>query len=153
MNRVLLYTFLFVLQVAHTPSVHAGSTLTDVTPDDVAKQPLGLRVETEAHDDGTVSFDVFVTSGRDGLSPRREGRLEIAREELVKKDPGKNLPIQGPMIWCSIREVNEDGVLHFTFGLPRDMLPRASFQFRNYEPRGMPSMDVYRLLLKEFATR
>ena len=150
MKWVLLCTHFFVL-VACVPLVYAASTLTDITPDNVAEQPLGLRVATEAQDDGTVRFDVFVTSGRDAVSPRRDGRLEIAREDIVKKDPGKNLPLQRPVIWCSVRELSEDGTLHFTFGLPLDTLARATFQFRNYEPRGMPSMDVYRLLLKEFA--
>lgn len=132
-------------------SVEAASTLTDVTPATIAAQPFGFRVETESNENGSVRFDVFVSTGRDSLSPRREGRLEITREDVVKKQPGKNLPVQHVVLWTSVREVNEGDTLHFSFGVPREMLKKASFQFRNYDPNGMPAMDVFRFIIAEFA--
>ena len=63
MRLLLAVAIVFAVQVVGAPAVRSISTRTDVTPDNVGKQPLGLRVESEAHDDGTVRFDVFVSSG------------------------------------------------------------------------------------------
>jgi len=37
--------------------------------------------------------------------------------------------------------------------LAREFVPKATFQFRNYDPSGMPSMDVYRFVLREFVAK
>lgn len=147
----------FVVAVAITSLsgqlANAASTMVDITPNNISKQALTVRVETEANADGTIRFDVLVAPGRDTISPRREGRLEILRDKIARQEPGKNLPFQPPVLWCSVREVSEGDTLTYTFGLPRELLPRAHFQFRNYEPRGMPSMDVLRVLLEDFVAR
>lgn len=150
MRRSLLHMLPLLILAIHA---EAASTLTDVAPQSLGQLALGIRIESETREDSTVRFDIFVTSGSDSISPRREGRLEVYREAVVPKGVGKNPPFQPPLLWCNVNEMSEDGVLHFTFGLPADWLRRACFQFRNYDPRGHPSMDVYRVLLKEFVRR
>jgi hypothetical protein len=54
------------------------------------------------------------------------------------------------MVHCSVRELVENGVLHFSFGLARQFVANATFQFRNYDPNGMPSMEVFRFVLRDF---
>jgi hypothetical protein len=146
-----LFALILVLQVATAPSLHADSMVFEVTPQNIAKQSLQLRVETEANAHDVIRFDVFVAAGRDQISPRRAGRLEIAHQSIAGSQPGEGTALPWPMIWCSVSEKAEADALHYTFGIARQMLPQASFQFLNYEPHGMPSMDAFRFMLADFA--
>jgi hypothetical protein len=150
MRQAILFAVGIALISAQSTS--AASTMVDVTPNNLSKQRLSVRLETDEAD-GTIRFDIVVAPGQDTISPRREGRLEVLRDKVARKEPGKNLPFQPPLLWCSVGEVSKGDSLTYTFGLPRNLLPRAQFQFRNYEPNGMPSMDVLRLLLEDFAPK
>jgi hypothetical protein len=142
---------LLVALVFAPPAAQAGSKLLDVSPENISAQPLELRVTNEDDGHGSVRFDIFVVGGSDSISRNREGRLEIARDEVEKPKSGENEEVPWPATWCSVRETEESGKLVYTFGVAKDMLSRATFQFRNYDPNGMPSMDVYRFLLWEWA--
>ena len=148
-----LLIVILALQVCIAPTGGADSQLTEVTRESIGTQPLSLRVETEAYDDDTIAFDVFVAASRDAISPHREGRLEIARQDLPKTVKGQMPTFPRPMIWCNFQEVEKDGVLQYSFGVHREMLLKASFEFRNYDAGGMPSMDVYVFRLSEFAAK
>ena len=139
-----------LLSTVGIQSAVALSTVTDVTRRNIAGQPLAIRVESEVYRDDIVAFRIYVAPGKREISPHRAGRFEVAGEDLeLRKDVIDATP--QPLIWCEVHERDDDGVLEYSFGLPKDMLPRASFTFRNYEPHGMPAFDGYRVLLEEFA--
>ena len=128
-------------------SAHAASRVIQVTPENLASGDIRFRVEAESYDNDSIFFRVFVSGDSTALSPRREGRLEIAPEG---PGGGASGPRPQPVLWCSVREISQDGVLEYEFGLPQGWLSRATFMFRNYHPR-MPSMDEYDLRLERFA--
>lgn len=148
--RKLLTAGLLGVWVGSLSPLYAASTFVDVVPETLTSQPLTFSVTAESDEHDTVHFDVFVSTGHQAISPYREGRFEIARDHVVPRRRGEAGELPRPIVYCSVRELNDDGALHFRFGLERRLVPKATFQFRNYDPNGMPSMDVFRFVLSAF---
>ena len=150
MNRLALAVA--VLVTLDQSPANAVSFVHDVTPANIDKHSLQIRVDSDTYSADTVVFSVFISSGREDVSPLRTGRLELAAEKLEKREDALQ-PCPRAVLWCSVEEQVEGSTLKYSFGLPRDELQRASFTFRNGEPHGMPAFDGYRVLLKEFSPK
>ena len=147
----LTFAMVALVTLGQSPAT-AVSLVYDVTPANIDKQSLQIGVNSESYSADTVVFRVSISSGRNDVSPLRTGRLELAATELEKREDALQ-PCPPAVFWCSVQEEAEEGTFKYSFGLPRDALPRASFTFRNGEPSGMPAFDGYRVLLKEFAPK
>jgi len=145
--RTASITALVVVLSGLGPPAHGASNAIDVTPENVEQLPVALHVEATAGLQETVTFTVTVQQDSQLVSTRHEGRLEVLFEPPTPFDGTASL--QRPALWCSIREEVDKNQLVYRFGVSQEMLPKATFQFRSYDPT-MPSMDLYRLFLGTF---
>jgi hypothetical protein len=51
---------------------------------------------------------------------------------------------------CDVQERKVDDGLQYMFGIRNTFLGDATFTFRNFDPSGMPSADMYKLNLNDF---
>jgi hypothetical protein len=135
----------------------AASTVTVVTPANVLTQPLQFRVDSESYDDGTVRFEVFVSPGSSAISPRHDARFAVWGED-PKDEPeegfGARPLFKRPvtLVVSSVREDSLDAGLRYEVQTHRNLVPRVSLTFLNYEPLGMPAFDGYEIILGQFVT-
>jgi len=131
----------------------AASRLTDVTPANVAKQPLTLRVEHESYENGIVRFEVFVSDDREVVSPHREGRFVVWQEEVEAREDATRGPSTRPPVRtaCRVEEEMIERGLCYQVQVHRELIGRVTFTFFNYDADGMPAFNGYELLLGEFA--
>jgi hypothetical protein len=141
----------FMLQsIAHP--VYAASAVIDVTPGNIANQPLALRVAVRPSPAGFLTFDVFIGPGRSKVAPSREGLLELNREVVQRQRPDTSIIyVQQQSLCCRVQEVSKGDSLQYSFGISVDILPRADFLFRSLDSHGTPTLPFYKLILKEFA--
>ena len=131
-----------------------ASTVTDVTPDNIASQRLTLRVEHEKFDGGSfVEFRIYVSSGVGDVSSRHDARFVIWKEKVVARSGPFHAKSSrpSPVAVCSVREYDKSGVLHYEVQVGSELLDRSTFTFLNWDPSGMPAFDAYEIILREFS--
>lgn len=131
-------------------SAFADANITNVTPSNITSQPLRFRVEADPIGQEGVQFDVFVGAGSDSITARAVGQLEIGESTLRQTSPNRFVT-EPPKMWCNLGPQLTQGMLRYSFRIPREWLGEARFQFQNHQvPQ---SMDLYRLPLKAFAPK
>jgi len=149
MNRLVL---IIVLVLVNSSSVRAVSEVTNVTPSNLATQPLAIRVQHETHDGGPVSFAIYISDGRTRVSRSREGKFTLWQNEVFLQQDNNPTP---PMIdiQCRISEQVKEDTIMYEVEVAQELLDRATFTFFNYDASGMPAFDGYRILLGQFDGR
>ena len=136
--------------LAYGGSVQAAGDNVTVTPGNISSQPLDFRITGKAVDGGAVRFEVTVTSGRDSVADHHDGQLQIPPREATRQSAdGTHVHVlQSPTLWCSLRDVDKGGTLHYNFTLPGALLPQVQFHFLN-QP-GLFTVYTYMFQLEEF---
>jgi hypothetical protein len=132
--------------------IHAASRLTDVTPANLDAQPLALRVQHEAYENGMIRFEIHVSDGGNAVSPNREGRFVLWADRVAAREDASGGATTRPPVRMAARvqEACGDESLCYEVQVHRDLLDRTTFTFRNFDPGGMPSFDGYEFVLGEF---
>jgi len=149
--RVILFSLLLLVV---TGPASAASRLTDVTPANIADQPLTLRVEHESYEDGMIRFEIYVSDGSTRVSVRRGGRYVMWAEQVEPREDASGGDTTRPPkhLACRVREGSSGESLCYEVQAHRDVVDRVTFTFRNYDPNGMPAFDGYEFVLGEFVT-
>jgi hypothetical protein len=126
---------------------HGGASEFVVTPSNITKQRLTLRVEARPDRFGAVDFHVSVGAATDSVFPSHMAGLGIGEWSAVPSS-GHVRVLVPPKMACRLYEKAEGGTLHFDFRLPREWLDQARFTFEN-SPGGMVGY-IYTLPLKDF---
>jgi hypothetical protein len=129
------------------------STTTDVTPANIASQPLTFRVEHEMYDnDAFIVFKIYASAGKRKMTPSREGRFVVWKEKVVIRSGRIHASSTRPteLVVCNVQERDKGGVLCYQVQVSRELLDRSTFTFRAWEPNGMPAFDEYEMILGEF---
>ena len=147
MTRVVLVSC-FALTVA-LPAM-ALSQLTDVTPANITKQPLTLRVTHENYQDGTVRFEIYVSAGTERVSSSHKGGFVLWQEKVAARSGSLNGDRSLALARCSVQERVTGDALLYEFSVNRELLDRVTFTFYNFET-SMPRFDGYEFILWEFA--
>jgi len=131
--------FLAGLMLILPTTLLGASVVTDVTPANLADQPLRLSVESEERDNGEMWIRVSIGPGRSQMSGHVEGRLEILDgEELV--------------VACNVEPDREKNGLTYSFGVTRRLVNKTVFMIRHFSRADMPSFDGYRIRVGDFVT-
>ena len=141
-----------VLVFLATPFEATGlSTVTDVTPANVASQPLALRVEHESA--APVRFEIYVSAGSRSVSPSHDGRFVVWQENVTARSGSIHSSSTRPLALavCSVREIARGDTLLYEVQANREILDRVTFTFLNFEPHGRPRFDGYEIILGQFA--
>lgn len=132
----------------------ASGSVTDVTPDNRASQPLSFQVQHERYEGGTVRFEIRVSTGSDEVSPRHQGRYIVFQDSVTVR-PGTlrmgSKRLSKVVAVCSVEEQAVGDTLLYEVQADSSILAKVTFAFLNFEPHGMPAFAAYGLMLGKFA--
>lgn len=133
----------------------AVSTVTDVTPANIAALSVKFRVEQMPHGDGLIGFEVCVSPDSGGVSDSCEGHFMLykdniqARSGIVFRDHASR---PQKVADCSVKPENDKGLMCFRFQVHQELVARAAFRFVIPDPSG-PAIDSFEMILGEFVKK
>jgi hypothetical protein len=134
-------------------AVSAGSTVTDVTPANIASQPWKIEVHHETSGNN-VWFEVCVSVAAGDSLTRCTARFIIWREEVTARSgrihPGSSRP--DSVATCQVEGEAHEKAQCYDVRVKRDLLRRVTLTLVFPEARGMPAFDAFEIMLGEFVS-
>jgi hypothetical protein len=150
MKRILIFVAAIVLS---TRGVFGASTVTDVTPANIANQPWKIEVHHETFGDN-VCFEVCVSAAAGDSLTRCIARFVIWREDVTARSgqihPGSSRP--DSVATCRVEGEAHEKIQCYDVLVKRDLLRRVTLTLVFPEAHGMPAFDAFEIMLGEFVS-
>ena len=150
MKRILILVAAILLGPT---AVSAGSTVTDVTPANIANQPWKIEVHHETSGNN-VWFEVCVSAAAGDSLTRCNARFIIWREDVAARPgrihPGSNRP--DSVATCRVEGEAHEKAQCYDVRVKRDLLHRVTLTLVFPEAHGMPAFDAFEIMLGEFVS-
>jgi hypothetical protein len=150
MKRVFIFLAAIVLGPA---AVFAGSTVTDVTPANIASQPMKIEVRHETSGED-VRFEVCVSAAAGDSLTRCTAHFVIWREDVAAR-PGRiheSSSRPRSVARCRVEAEAREKARCYDILVDRDLLHRITLTLVFPDPHGMPAFDAFEIMLGEFVS-
>jgi hypothetical protein len=150
MKRILILVAAILLGPT---AVSAGSTVTDVTPANIANQPWKIEVHHETSGNN-VWFEVCVSAAAGDSLTRCTARFIIWREDVTARSGHIRLGSGRPdsVATCQVEGEAREKAQCYDVGVKRDLLHRVTLTLVFPEAHGMPAFDAFEIMLGEFVS-